>query len=95
MRELLASMISGMEELGRSDHGGRLGVNLRDYGATGDGVADDTHAVQSAFDDAAASGGVLVVPPGKYRIAHTIAVRPRQRYLNVSKRPGANDPGGG
>jgi len=42
---------------------------LRDFGAVGDGVADDGPAFQSALDAlAAAGGGTLFVPEGKYAI---------------------------
>jgi Carboxypeptidase regulatory-like domain/Pectate lyase superfamily protein len=42
-------------------------VNLRDYGAIGDGVADDGPALQLALNDLA-GGGTLQVPAGKYLI---------------------------
>src|ERR1700741_530334 len=45
-------------------------LNLRDFGAAGDGVADDGPALQSALDAlAAAGGGTLFIPEGKYAIA--------------------------
>jgi hypothetical protein len=45
-------------------------VNLRDFGATGDGVTDDAPAFQKALDAlAAAGGGTLFIPAGKYVIA--------------------------
>src|ERR1044071_5992558 len=45
-------------------------LNLRDFGAVGDGVADDGPAFQKALDAlAAAGGGTLFVPEGKYAIA--------------------------
>ena len=45
-------------------------LNLRDFGAVGDGVADDGPAFQSALDAlAAAGGGTLFIPEGKYAIA--------------------------
>lgn len=46
------------------------------YGAVGDGSADDTRALQAALD--AAFGGtpaLLVIPPGVYRIADTLRAR--------------------
>ncbi|HEX5709557.1 MAG TPA: discoidin domain-containing protein [Pyrinomonadaceae bacterium] len=45
-------------------------LNLRDFGATGDGITDDGPALQSALDAlAAAGGGTLFVPAGRYVIA--------------------------
>ncbi len=49
-------------------------LNLRDFGAVGDGVTDDGPAFQSALDAlAAAGGGTLFVPEGKYAIATPVA----------------------
>jgi hypothetical protein len=49
-------------------------LNLRDFGAVGDGVADDGPAFQSALDAlAAAGGGTLFIPEGKYAIATPVA----------------------
>lgn len=45
------------------------------FGAKGDGVADDTSAIQEAINAASAYGGGLVVfPPGTYNISSTITV---------------------
>lgn len=43
-------------------------VNVRNFGALGNGVADDTAAIQSAIDSLGANGGVVIVPAGDYRI---------------------------
>ncbi len=43
------------------------GVNVKDYGATGDGVTDDTSAILSARD-AADTGGTVIFPPGTYAV---------------------------
>lgn len=40
--------------------------------AVGDGVADDTSAIQLAIGAAAAKGGTVYLPPGTYRITDTI-----------------------
>lgn len=45
-------------------------INVKDYGAVGDGVADDTAALQAAIGVAAASSGVVYFPVGKYNFTH-------------------------
>lgn len=47
-----------------------LGENIRDHGAVGDGITDDTAAIQAAA--AAAGDGAVIVPPGRYRHTQTI-----------------------
>jgi hypothetical protein len=45
-------------------------LNVRDFGAVGDGKADDTAAFQKALDQAGEDGGGIVYAPrGNYRIA--------------------------
>ncbi|MGH9967359.1 MAG: carboxypeptidase regulatory-like domain-containing protein [Pyrinomonadaceae bacterium] len=49
-------------------------LNLSDFGAVGDGVTDDGPALQSALDAlAAAGGGTLFVPEGRYAIATPVS----------------------
>jgi len=45
-------------------------VNVRSYGARGDGVADDTAAIQSALSE----GGRVWVPAGTYRVTAPLRV---------------------
>ncbi len=40
--------------------------NVYDYGAAGDGKTKDTQSVQKAIDDCAKTGGVVVLPPGRF-----------------------------
>ena len=49
-------------------------LNLRDFGAVGDGVADDGPALQAALDALANSGGgTLFVPAGHYALITPVA----------------------
>jgi hypothetical protein len=51
-------------------------VNAKDYGAMGDGVADDTPALQKALDAAVAKGPVCFLPAGQYRLNGSLIVPP-------------------
>lgn len=46
--------------------------NVLDFGAVGDGVTDDTAAVQAAFDALAVTGGSLYLPKGTYKVPNGI-----------------------
>lgn len=43
-------------------------INARDFGAKGDGIADDTQALQKALDVLTTRGGRLYLPAGDYRV---------------------------
>jgi hypothetical protein len=49
-------------------------VSVKDFGAVGDGVADDTAAIQAAIDFVEVSGGDLYFPAGKYKITAQLIV---------------------
>jgi hypothetical protein len=49
-------------------------VNVKDYGAKGDGKADDTRAIQKALNQTVNQGGVCFLPAGKYRLDGTLTV---------------------
>jgi hypothetical protein len=47
-------------------------VSVKDFGAVGDGITDDTLAFQRAFNYAnSVGGGTVYMPPGRYRKADT------------------------
>ena len=48
-------------------------INVRNYGTVGDGVEDDTAAIQDAID-ACPDGGALWIPAGRYKITSTLTV---------------------
>jgi polygalacturonase len=51
-------------------------LDLRDFGAKGDGVKDDTRAVQRLIDASAKSKRAGLVPKGTYRITGSLLVPP-------------------
>lgn len=52
---------------------GALGVlNVKSYGAVGNGVTDDTTAIQNAINAAKAQSKVLLFPEGTYKVSDTL-----------------------
>ena len=52
-------------------------VSVKDFGATGDGVTDDTDAIQDATDT---SAGLVYFPPGTYKITAAITTANGQAH---------------
>lgn len=56
--------------------------SVKDFGAVGDGVADDTAAIQAAVNAAgAAGGGTVYFPAGTYLVSSTILITSHSTYL--------------
>jgi Pectate lyase superfamily protein len=53
---------------------GSMFFNVKSYGAIGDGLTDDTAAIQAAIDAVPSSGGVVFFPAGTYIISQTLTV---------------------
>jgi len=47
-------------------------VSVKDFGAVGDGVADDTAAIQAAINAVASKGGTVRLPAGTYKVSSRI-----------------------
>ncbi|MEP9384029.1 glycosyl hydrolase family 28-related protein [Nocardioides cheoyonin] len=62
---------------------GELVVNVKDYGATGNGTDDDTEKVQAA--NSAAKGGVLYFPKGTYLVSAPIAAQSHTIYRGAGR----------
>lgn len=50
-------------------------INVRDYGATGNGIADDTDSIIHAINDS--DGGAVFFPKGEYRLTQRIVLHNR------------------
>lgn len=49
-------------------------IDVKKYGAAGDGTGDDTAAVNAALEKAKETGGILYFPEGVYRLTESVAV---------------------
>ena len=77
---------TGLAVTNNATIGGTLGVtgdvtapnlvlNVKTYGATGNGSTDDTTALQAAYTALASTGGTAVYPAGTFVISHPIIIR--------------------
>ncbi len=84
----------------RPDDPAAVYLSAPQFGAHGDGAADDSAAIQSAIDkaDGPERAGIVFIPSGQYRIKRTIYVWPGVRVIGYgATRPvfvlAANTPG--
>lgn len=49
-------------------------INVKTYGATGDGVTNDTTAIQNAINAARPNGDVVYIPSGTYVVSSTLTI---------------------
>ena len=76
-------------------------VDVRAYGAKGDGTTDDTTALQNALNSVRTAGGIVFFPSGTYlystplRIGSSVTVEGAGRGLSIIKQKNNNMPGGG
>lgn len=67
---LLAALALSAPAVHADPAGAKETYNVREFGARGDGVTDDTLSIQAAIDDAVkADGGIVYVPAGTYKVS--------------------------
>ena len=73
-RLILAALLAALAAAGSAASDGML--NVRDYGAVGDGKADDTTAIRAALNAAKSGpkGSGVILPPGQYRVTGTLTI---------------------
>lgn len=63
----------------------RTSVSVKDFGAIGDGVTDDTNAIQQAIDEASLGCKTVFVPVGTYKITRSLDLKVFQKFKDVEK----------
>lgn len=70
-------------------------VTVKDFGAVGDGVADDTASIQAAIDLACQYGGCVYLPAGTYKISSALVFTMNSSTVDPVKRPSMKGDGMG
>lgn len=74
-------------------NGDHHGLNPIEFGATGDGITDDTAAIQALLDSISRErGGKLNLPPRKFRLAAPIRIRARSISIDGGANGFSNNP---
>ena len=73
-----------------ADLGGN--ITVKDFGAAGDGIHDDTAAIQLSIDTAATTGDRVILPAGKYLVTDGLKVRAGVAIEGAANSPRYNSP---
>jgi hypothetical protein len=60
-------------------------VNVKDFGVVGDGITDDTAAIQLAFNTLGVSSNSLMFPYGTYKVTDTITMSGKESFSIFGK----------
>src|SRR3990172_2212881 len=60
-----------------------FGINVKSYGAVGDGVTDDSGAWIDALAAIPANGGKLIVPPATYLFANEVLISGQHKSIRA------------
>ncbi|MEU3255959.1 glycosyl hydrolase family 28-related protein [Streptomyces sp. NPDC006997] len=94
-RAWIAARDAGTGSAGGPPGSVRDWLNVRDYGAQGDNVADDTAAIQAALA-ACPMGGIVYLPAGAYRTSAPLTIPPAVTLMgthaNLMTVPNLTDP---
>ncbi len=60
-------------------------LNVMDEGATGNGLEDDTDAIQQAIERGVSENLTVFLPKGTYRISRTLEMKANSRLIGASK----------
>ncbi len=77
-----ATLAAARTALGLDDVG-LVVYNIREYGAVGDGVTDDTQAIRDAIT--ACPFGIVYFPPGSYLVTGNITMKPGVAFWGASR----------
>ena len=75
-----------------SSDGAVISANILDFGAAGDGKADDTGALNAAIASLAGCGGTVWLPAGTYRLTRPVTVPTAVQLLGDFNPPDETDP---
>ena len=82
----IKKIITGMAIAGLAFNVAASALNVKDFGAVGDGKNDDSAAIVKAIGAAFAPGSVnqaIFFPPGNYRICSSISLTPEHSGLSI------------
>lgn len=86
-RPVMAAVTSSSYTLPVRQRGSTV-VNVLNYGAAGNGVHDDTAAIQTAINALPSSGGTVDIPAGTYLVDALVSIRLRS-YMHLRMSPSA------